>query len=91
MKLTNSQIERMVKSIFDLWKEKKVVTFKEDERKIFDRACFLIRQEYEREKELDAEANRMVDELERQQPGLERHKLFVGIKKRLAKDKGIVL
>lgn len=91
MKMTNQQIERMVKGIFDLWKEKKVVTFKEDERTIFERACLLIRQEFDKEKQIDAEANRMVEELERQQPGLERHKLFVGIKKRLAKDKGVVL
>lgn len=91
MKLSNQQIEKMVKAIFDLWKEKKVITFKDDERKIFEQACLSIRQEYEKEKMLDEEAHRMVDQLERQQPGLERHKLFLGIKKRLAKEKGVVL
>lgn len=91
MKLSPQQMNRLVQSVFDIWKEKKVVTFKDKEEKIFHRAVELINQEFLKEKDIEIEANIMVDKLEAQQPGLERHKLFLGIKKRLAKEKGVIL
>ncbi len=81
----------MVQGVLDLWKEKKIITFKEEESVVFSRAIQLIREEYDKERNIEDEANRMVEQLEKQQPGLERHKLYLGIKKRLAKEKGVIL
>jgi hypothetical protein len=68
------------------------VTFKDKEEKVFARGVALVVQEYEREKELDAEVHKMMDELERQNPGgFQRYKMFPMLKKRLAKEKGIIL
>jgi hypothetical protein len=45
-----------------------------------------------KESDLDHEVNRMMDELERQNPGeFQRYKMFPMLKKRLAKEKGIIL
>jgi len=41
---------------------------------------------------LDVEVNRLMDDLERQNPGeFQRFKMFPLLKKRLAKEKGIIL
>ena len=82
----------MVKSIFNELKAQNVVTFKEKEDKVFSRACEIIYKEYQKESALDAEVQRMMDDLERQSPGeFQRYKMFPLLKKRLAKEKGIVL
>ena len=73
-------------------KTQKVITFKDKEETVLDRATAIIRADYFREQELDREVNRMMDDLERQNPGeFERYKMFPMLKKRLAKEKGIIL
>lgn len=82
----------MVLSVFRELKEQNSITFKEKEDKVFRRACEIIMNEYRRESDLDLEVNRMMDQLERQNPGeFQRYKMFPLLKKRLAKEKGIVL
>lgn len=69
-----------------------MVTFKEKEETVYRRACDLIMKEYRNEAALDEEVNRMMDDLERQNPGqFQRFKMFPLLKKKLAKEKGIVL
>lgn len=92
MKLTNHQIEILVKKVLDSYKKYNVATFKVDEKKAFQRAFEVISDQFEQERKIEREADAMVDQLEKQNKGeFEPHKMFLMIKKKLAKDKGLVL
>ena len=92
MKSNEKLVQRLVQHVFKDLKAQNIVTFKEKEDRVFQRACEILRREYERETELDREVNRMMDDLERQNPGqFQRFKMFPLLKKKLAKEKGIVL
>lgn len=92
MKVSDKLISRLVQSVFRELKEQNSVTFKEKEDKVFARACAIIQNEYAKEAQLDADVNRMMDDLERQNSGeFQRYKMFPLLKKRLAKEKGIIL
>ena len=92
MKLTKVQIERLTRKIFDELKAQNIVTFKVPEDKAFRRGMELIEEQYQIEKNIEIEARQMVETLEKQNPGgFERHKMFLMIKKKLAKDKGVIL
>ena len=82
----------MAESILSGLKEQKVIEFKEKEETVLDRATQIIKGDFIREHELDREVNQMMDDLEKQNPnGFQRYKMFPMLKKRLAKEKGIVL
>lgn len=82
----------MCRMVFNELKAQKLITFKEPEDKVFRRAVELINEEYQKEKEIEKEAQVMVDDLERKQGGgFERHKMYVLIKNQLAKQKGVIL
>ncbi|OFZ18431.1 MAG: hypothetical protein A2Z20_04425 [Bdellovibrionales bacterium RBG_16_40_8] len=92
MRVSEKLIQRLVQSIFRDLKAQNMITFKDKEEKVFHRACEIIYNEYSREAQLDAQVNKMMDDLERQNPGeFQRHKMFPLLKKRLAKEKGVVL
>ena len=82
----------MVRKIFEELKTQNLIEFKSAEETVFKRAVGLIQGDYSRELELDREVNRMLDDLERKNSGeFERYKMFPLLKKRLAKEKGIIL
>lgn len=92
MKITDRQLKRMAEAILHGLKDAHVIQFKEKEEKVLERAAAIIRADFDREAELDREVNRMMDDLERQNPGeFQRFKMFPMLKKRLAKEKGIIL
>jgi hypothetical protein len=92
MRLTPIQIDRLVRKVFDGLKEQNTVEFKVDEGKVFKRAVEIVQADYQREAELDREVNKMLEDLERKNPGeFERYKMYPLLKKRLAKEKGIIL
>ena len=92
MKVSEKQMVRMAQAIFRGLKEQKVVEFKEKEETVLQRATAIIKADFAREAELDREVNRMMDDLERQNPGeFQRFKMFPMLKRRLAKEKGIIL
>lgn len=92
MKLTSVQIDRIARNIIDELKSQKLIDFKAPEDKVFRRAVELIKGNFDREAQLDREVNKMLDDLERSNPGgFERYKMFPMLKKRLAKEKGIIL
>lgn len=85
-------MKRMAEAILRGLKEQKVIQFKEKEDVVVERAWAVIKADYVREAELDREVNRMMDDLERQNPGeFQRFKMFPMLKRRLAKEKGIIL
>ena len=92
MKMTGIEIERMVRRVFEELKSHNIPQFKESEDKAYRRAVELVKEEFARETELDIEVNKMLEDLERQNPNsFERYKMFPLIKKKLAKQKGIIL
>jgi len=92
MKLSSMEIEKMVRKIFDALKSNNVAQFKTTEDKVFKRAVELVKEEFDKETVLEKEVNEMMDELERQNPNnFERYKMFPLLKKKLAKQKGIIL
>jgi hypothetical protein len=92
MKMTEKQMKRMAEAMLHGMKAQKLITFKEKEDVVLERATAIIRADYAREAELDREVNKMMDDLERQNPGeFQRFKMFPMLKKRLAKEKKIIL
>lgn len=85
-------MRRIAEAILKGLKNQKVIQFKEKEETVLKRAEEIIRSDYQREASLDAEVVKMLDELERQNPGeFQRYKMFPMLKKRLAKEKKIIL
>lgn len=92
MKVTEKQFKAMASAILESLKKHNMITFKEKEEVVLQRAIALVRGDFEREAQLDIEVNRMMDDLEKQNPGeFQRFKMFPMLKKRLAKEKGIIL
>ena len=93
MKISETQMKRMATAIMNGLKDQKVIEqFKEKEEAVLQRAIEIIKADFAREADLDREVHKMMDDLERQSSGpFERYKMFPMLKKRLAKEKGIVL
>ena len=92
MRMSDKQVKRLVHLVFKSLKDSETIEFKQKEDQVFNRAVAIIKEELQREVSLDREVNAMMDDLERQNPGsFERYKMFPLLKKRLAKDKGLVL
>lgn len=92
MKISEIQMKQIARTVIDELKEKKQIVFKVAEEKVYQRAFELIKADFARESQLDQEVNTMMDQLEQQNPGeFQRYKMFPLLKKRMAKEKGIIL
>lgn len=92
MKLQPVQIERLVRNVFDKLKERNLIDFKKPEKDVFARAIELVTLDFKKEDDLTHEVNKILDDLEKQNPGgFDRRKMFGMVKTKLAKQKGIVL
>ncbi|MBY0314200.1 MAG: DUF507 family protein [Bdellovibrionales bacterium] len=92
MRLNPFQIESLSKRIINHLEEKKLITFRESKEKTLRRALEIIQSDFDEEKQLEAEVNAKLDELEKNpQEGFERHKMFRMLKRKMAEEKGIVL
>lgn len=92
MRLNSFQIESLCKKILNTLEEKDAVQFREGKDPALKKAIELVQADFDREKQLEEEVNRMIDDLERQQTeGFNRHQMFRMMKKKVAEEKGIVL
>jgi hypothetical protein len=92
MKLTPLQMQKLTEKVFETWKKNNVIVFKDDEKKVFARVLEVIKQDYQNEAALDAEVNKMLDQLERTNSGeFQRFKMYPILKQKLAKERKIVL
>lgn len=93
MKLSSTQIDRLVRSILKELKEQNAIeTFKVPEEKVFKKAVEVILENIEEERQLERDTHKMLDDLEKKSPGgFERHKMFLMLKKRLAEERKFVL
>jgi hypothetical protein len=92
MKLTPNQIQLLAEKILDHWKKQNLIEFKVDEKKVLARAAAIIQEDYDRETQLDRDVNAMLDQLERTNSGeFERYKMYPILKKKLAKERKLIL
>jgi len=92
MKLTTNQLQGIVERVFKFWKQKNIVTFKEDEKKVLSRGIELLKLEIQKEIDLDKEVSKKLDDLEKTNPGeFQRHKMFHLMKAKLAKERKVIL
>ena len=90
--MTEKQIKKFISYIFESLKSKSVVEFKKEESEVLEVAMEIVQKELQKEKDLDEEVNKMMDDLESQNPGgFQRYKMFPLLKRKLAEKKGIVL
>jgi hypothetical protein len=92
MKLSDKILQRIVHTIFREMKSQNVVTFKAKEEQVAIRAVEILKKELAREQELNREVDKILDEMERTNPGeVQRYKMFPMVKRRLAKERGVIL
>lgn len=92
MKLTPNQTQALAQKVLEHWKKSNVVQFKTDERLVLERMNALLRAEIQKEVDLEKEVHGMLDRLERSNPGqFERHKMYILLKNKLAKEKKVIL
>ena len=92
MKISEKTMHRLVNTILHELKEQNIIQFKVKEEQVFKKGLEVVKTDFAREQKLDDEVNRMMDDLERQNPGsFQRYKMFPLLKKKLAQEKGIVL
>ncbi len=92
MRLNSFQIDSLGKKIINELGEKNVLTFREGKEAAIRRAVEVIAEDYDIEKELEAEVHKALDKLEAQgTDGFDRHKMFKMMKQKLAEEKRMVL
>jgi hypothetical protein len=92
MKPSDKMFKKLVNTILKDLKDQNLIQFKAKEEAVNRRALELVAEDFNREKALDAEVNKMLDDLERKDPGsFQRFKMFPLLKKKLAQQKGIIL
>ena len=92
MHLTSQQLSRIAHLVIEKWKKNHVVTFKADEQAVHASAVKALQADLQKEIDLDREVNRMLDQLERSNSGeFQRFKMYPLLKKKLAKDKKVIL
>jgi hypothetical protein len=92
MKLTSQQLNRIVQLTFEKWKKNNVVTFKADESLCIARAVKALQDDLQKEIDLERDVNKMLDQLEKSNPGeFQRYKMYPMLKRQLAKEKKVIL
>ena len=92
MKLTQIQLESIAQKVLEHWKKQNLIQFKVEEKKVFSRMIEILKQDYQRELDLDRDVNRMLDDLERTNSGeFQRYKMYPILKQKLAKEKKVIL
>ena len=90
--LMRIQIQKIVEKVIFNWKQQSVITFKDDEKKVVERAVQALLDDYQKELDLDKEVHAMLDKLERSNSGeFQRFKMYPLLKQKLAKEKKVVL
>ncbi len=92
MKLNKAQMNRIATKILQSLEENQAATLKTKPEALQARIVEFLISDIEKEAQLDKDVHKMMDDLESAgQGGFERYKMFPMLKKRLAKEKGIIL
>ncbi|MFH1223234.1 MAG: DUF507 family protein [Pseudomonadota bacterium] len=93
MKLDQKQIHHICEKVLNELKSKGVIVFKSDEKAVLKRMIDEFEKNLRDEAAIDAEAKKMMQQYQAQIQGgeMNQSKLFMMIKKELAKKKGFIL
>jgi hypothetical protein len=92
MKLTPPQLMALAKKTLEQWKAINIVHFKADEKIVLEKMAASLKNELQKEIDLEKEVHKMLDQLERSHQGqFERHKMYPMLKAKLAKEKKVIL
>jgi hypothetical protein len=92
MKLNTTQFEAIAIKVLENWKKANLIHFKVDEKVVLNRMIEALRADYQKELDLEKEVNKMLDQLERTNPGdFQRYKMYPMLKQKLAKEKKVIL
>lgn len=92
MKLTPLQLQALAKKTLEQWKASNVVHLKVDEKVLLERMTAILRNEVQKEADLERDVHAMLDQLERSHSGqFERHKMYPMLKSKMAKERKVIL
>lgn len=92
MKLSTTQLQMIASKVLENWKQQNIVVFKEDENKVLARMNEILKNEMQKEIDLDRDVNKKLDELERTNAGqFERYKMYPLLRKQMAKERKLIL
>ena len=92
MKIKQEEVQRVCRLILEKLKEKKMITFKASEKKVYDVLVETFLKNLEEEKSIDTKARAILEEnTQISDQDVDRQKMFLMIKRKLAKDRGFVL
>ena len=92
MQWTPSLSHYLAHLVFEEWKKLNQVEWKVSEEKVASAVHQVLLEDLQKEKDLEKEVHQMLDELEKIHPGeFERYKMYPLLKKKLAKQKGVIL
>ncbi len=93
MKLKDQQIQKVAHLILNRLKEKKVIELKASEAKIIESIIKVIQNDMNAESNLENDARKLLDQYRSQAAGadLDERKMFLMIKKQLAKERKMIL
>ena len=95
MKIKDKNIEQIVSLVLNGLKSKQLIKFKTEESKVHSFLITAMQKEMKLEVDLDHEARILLEEHLRQAgpaaASIDKHRMFLMIKKKLAEQKGIVL
>ena len=92
MRWTSGLSHYLAQLIFEEWKKHNLVTWQAGEEEASSHIHHILSEDLNREKELEKEVNQMLDQLEKTHAGqFERYKMYPLLKKKIAKEKGIII
>lgn len=92
MKLTINQMQALAQKVLNQWKQNNLAQFKADERVILDKMVAIMKNEIQKEMDLEKDVHAMLDQLERSHGGqFERHKMYPMLKNKMAKERKLIL
>jgi len=92
MQWTPGLFRYLARLLIEEWKKHNLVEWKADEDTIVSHIHHILLEDLSREKALEEEVNKMLDKLEKTHSGqFDRYKMYPLLKKKMAKEKGIIL
>ena len=94
MKIKQEEVERVCQLVLEKLKEKKLIVFKVEERKVYEALVHTFMKNIQEEDAIDTKAREILEENTPDsalQDGFDRQKMFLMIKRKLAQDRGFIL
>lgn len=91
MNVSTAQIERLARGLLDRYQKQGLAVLRQDEAKALSKIKELVAENFQEEEEIEKEARQVLASHIRQSENVDRHKMFLLIKKRVAEQRGFVL